>query len=122
MGSAEPHIDSAQYVSVLLHSTPAATLIQVSGELDLGSVHHLEDCLNRALANGDGQPIHVDLGKVSFIDCVGFEPLTRAAAGLPDGRVLTITSASSRVRRLMELIGDVGVRIDGASADIVSGA
>jgi len=50
MGTAESHVDSAQYVSVLLHSTPAATLIQVSGELDLGSVHHLEDCLTRALA------------------------------------------------------------------------
>ena len=122
MGSAESHIDSAQYVSVLLHSTPLATLIQVSGELDLGSVHHLEDGLTRALANGDGQPIHVDLGEVSFIDCAGFEPLTRAAAGLQDGRILTITSASSRVRRLMELMGDVGVHIDRSSADIVSGA
>jgi anti-anti-sigma factor len=115
-------IGSAQYVSVLLHSTPVATLIQVSGELDLGSVHHLEDCLTRALANGDGHPIHVDLGKVSFVDCAGFEPLTRAAAGLQDGRILTITSASPRVRRLMELMGDVGVHIDGSSADIVSGA
>jgi anti-anti-sigma factor len=114
-------IGSAQYVSVLLHSTPMATLIQVSGELDLGSVHHLEDCLTRALANGDGHPIHVDLGKVSFIDCAGFEPLTRAAADLQDGRVLTITSASPRVRRLMQLMGDVGVHIDG-SANIASGA
>jgi len=35
---------------------------------------------------------------------------------------MTITSASSRVRRLVELIGDVGVRIDGASADIFAGA
>lgn len=122
MGTAESHVDSAQYVSVLLHSTPAATLIRVSGELDLGSVHHLEDCLTRALANGDGHPIHVDLGKVSFIDCAGFEPLTRAVAGLQDGRILTITSASPRVRRLLELIGDVGVRIDGASTDIVAGA
>lgn len=122
MGTAESHVDSAQYVSVLLHSTPAATLIQVSGELDLGSVHHLEDCLTRALADGDGQPIHVDLGEVSFIDCAGFEPLTRAASGLQNGRVLTITSASSRVRRLMELMGDVGVLIDDRSADIFSGA
>ena len=121
MDTAESHTDSAQYVSVLLHSTAAATLIRVSGELDLGSVHHLEDCLNRALANGDGQPIHVDLGNVSFIDCVGFEPLTRAAAGLQDGRVLTITSASPRVRRLMELLGDVDVHMD-ASVDIASGA
>ena len=122
MDSAEPHIDSAQYVFVILHSTPVATLIQVSGELDLGSGHHLEESLTCALANGDGQPIHVDLGKVSFIDCAGFGPLTRAATALQDGRVLTITSASSRVRRLMELMGDVSVVIDDDSADIVSGA
>jgi anti-anti-sigma factor len=122
MGSAEPHIDSAQYVFVVLNSTPVATLIQVSGELDLGSVHHLEEGLTRALADGDGQPIHVDLGKVAFIDCAGFGPLTRAATALQDGRVLTITSASSRVRRLMELMGDVSVVIDYGSADVVSGA
>jgi anti-anti-sigma factor len=120
MDSAESHVDSAQYVSVLLHSTPSATLIQVSGELDLGSVHYLQDCLTRALANGDGHPIHVDLGEVSFIDCAGFEPLIRAAAGLQDGRVLTITSASLRVRRLMELMGDAGVHVDG-SVDVASG-
>ena len=121
MGSAEPYIDSAQYVFVVLHSTPVATLIQVTGELDLGSVHHLEDSLTRALANGDGQPIHLDLGEVSFIDCAGFEPLTRAATALQDGRVLTITSASPRVLRLMELMGDVGVHVDG-SVDVASGA
>jgi anti-anti-sigma factor len=114
-------IPSAQYVSVVLHETSAATMIEVSGELDLGSVHHLEECLSRAMSNGDGKPIHLDMGDVSFVDCAGFEPIIRAGNALRDGRVLKVISVSPRVQRLMDLMGDVGVDIDGSSADVVPG-
>jgi anti-anti-sigma factor len=112
----------AQYASVVLHQTSAATLIEVSGELDIGSVHHLEDCLFRAMSDGDGKPIHLDMGDVSFVDCAGFEPIIRAANALRDGRVLKVTSVSPRVQRLVELMGDVGVQIDGSSADVAPSA
>ncbi len=81
---------------VVVSMTPVATLIQVSGELDLGSAHHLEDCLSRAVSDGDGKPIHLDLAEVSS-DCAGLAPLIRAAAELRDGRVLKVVSASRRV-------------------------
>jgi anti-anti-sigma factor len=112
---------SAQFVSVVLHETSTATSIAVSGELDLGSVHHLEECLSRAISDGDGKPIHLDMGDVSFVDCAGFEPIIRAANALRDGRVLRVTSVSPRVQRLVELMGDVGVDIDGSSAHVVPG-
>ena len=115
------HVSSDQYVSVVLHQNPGVTLIEVSGELDLRSVHHLEGCVSRALAEGDRKPIHIDMGNVSFVDCAGLEPLIRAAASLQNGRVLKITSASRRVRRLMELMGEVGIPVDESSAHIVSG-
>jgi anti-anti-sigma factor len=105
------------YVSVVLRQTSLAVLIEVTGELDLGSVHHLDDCLSRAMSDGAGKPIHVDLGGVSFVDCVGFEPIIRASNALQDGRVLTVTSASPRVQRLVDLIGDVGVDVYRSSTD-----
>jgi anti-anti-sigma factor len=105
-------LDPSQYISVALHRTTEATSIEVCGELDLGSVHHFEDCLSRALADEDGRPIHVDMAGVSFVDCAGFTPLIDAATALQDGRVLKVINASLRVRRLVELMGDVGVPIE----------
>jgi anti-anti-sigma factor len=110
-------LDPTQYVSVVLHGTTEAILIEVSGELDLASVHHLEDCLSRALADSDGKPIHVDMAEVSFVDCTGFTPLIRAAAALQDGRVLKVINASRRVRRLVEVLGDVGVTLEESSPE-----
>ena len=102
---------TTQYISVALHRTTEATLIEVSGELDLASVHHLEDCLSRALAEDDGKPIHVDMAGVSFVDCTGFKPLIKAATTLQDDRVLKVINASPRVRRLVELMGDIGILV-----------
>jgi anti-anti-sigma factor len=100
------------YVSVALNRTTEATWIEVCGELDFASVHHLQDCLSRALADDDGKPIHVDMAEVKFVDCTGFTPLIEAAAALQDGRVLKVINASPRVRRLVELMGDVGIPIE----------
>ncbi|MGH8942262.1 MAG: STAS domain-containing protein [Acidimicrobiia bacterium] len=113
-------LDPSEYISVALHRTTEATLIEVCGELDLASVHHLEDCLSRALADDDGRPIHVDMVEVSFVDCTGFTPLIKAATALEDGRVLKVINASPQVRRLVELIGDVGFPIDESSPNLVS--
>jgi anti-anti-sigma factor len=115
-----PDQELGEYVFVVVSMTPVATLIQVSGELDLGSAHHLEDCLSRAVSDGDGKPIHLDLAEVTFVDCAGLAPLIRAAAELRDGRVLKVVSASRRVRRLVELIGDVGFPIEAGSPDVIS--
>ena len=103
---------TTQYVSVALHTTAEATWIEVCGELDLASVHHFEACLARALADDDGKPIHVDMAEVTFVDCTGFTPLIEAAAALQDGRFLKVINPSPRVRRLVELMGDVGIPIE----------
>jgi anti-anti-sigma factor len=103
---------TTQYVSVDLYRTTEATWIEVCGELDLASVHHLEDCLARALADDDGKPIQVDMAEVTFVDCTGFTPLIEAAAALQDGRVLKVINPSPRVRRLVGLMGDVGIPIE----------
>jgi anti-anti-sigma factor len=89
-------------------------LVEVSGELDLASAHHLEDCLSRALADDDGQPIHVNMAAVSFVDCAGFAPLIKAATVLQHGRVLKVINSSRRACRLVELMGDVGIPIEPA--------
>jgi anti-anti-sigma factor len=107
-------LDPIQYISVVLHGTTEAWLIEVSGELDLASAHHLEGCLSLALADDDGKPIHVDMAAVSFVDCTGFAPLIRAAAALQEGRVLKVVNASPRVCRLVELRGDIGIPIEPA--------
>ena len=105
-------LDPSEYISVVLHRTTEATFIEVCGELDLASVHHLEDCLSRALAHDDRRPIHVDMAGVSFVDCTGFTPLIKAATTLQEDRVLKVINPSPRVRRLVELMGDLGIPVE----------
>ncbi|MBN6052256.1 STAS domain-containing protein, partial [Nonomuraea sp. RK-328] len=76
--------------------------LRIEGELDRATL----PVLTRALAAMAGRgSFCVDLRSVVFIDVGGLRALVTAAAGLPDGHVLTLRSPSPQVRRLLVLTG-----------------
>ncbi|MDP9189114.1 MAG: STAS domain-containing protein [Actinomycetota bacterium] len=81
-----------------------ATVVHVTGEIDLATSERLSDELSLAAANGG--PVVVDLTECGFIDSSGIRALlvgTRAAEE-HDGRLL-LAGASPHVRRVLELTG-----------------
>jgi anti-anti-sigma factor len=83
-------------------------VIAVRGEIDVAT---MEDLLLRvtALADPAGGPVLLDLSRVTFMDCVGFEAVcvlnrqVRAAGGS-----VRVTAVSPSVARLFELVGSAG--------------
>ena len=80
-------------------------IIEVRGEIDLQSAPGLRDELLRVIRRC-GPQLVLDLAGVTFMDCAGVSVLlaTRRRAQLEDGSV-TVTEASSRVRRMITLLG-----------------
>jgi anti-sigma B factor antagonist len=85
------------------------TVIAVSGELDVATAPELHDTLNRT----DGEPVHLDLSGVSFIDPAGLRVLLTAKRDIDArGGQLVIRNPSWQVRRIARVSGtadDLGV-------------
>jgi anti-sigma B factor antagonist len=94
-----------QHFSVALAEHGQATVIKLSGELDLAASPTLERELERALTRPDG-PLVVDLRKLEFIDSTGLSVLVRAHQRAGErGRRFVLAGASAQVHRLLSLTG-----------------
>ena len=83
----------------------AATVIAVSGELDLASSPALQEELDRA-AGSDAQMLIIDLRELDFMDSTGLSVLVRAHQRTEEqGRQLAMVKGPQQVQRLLSLTG-----------------
>jgi anti-anti-sigma factor len=100
------------------------TVIEVRGELDLGTAPQLEALIEEA-TSGDSKPLLIDLSDCPFIDSTGIALVVRTwqqqerngeAAGF------ALCSADDQVRRLLDITGLIssvpvyGTREEGVTA------
>ena len=90
-------------ISITVKSDGQATLVQVSGELDIASSQRLEQELSQLQ---DDALVIVDLRAVSFIDSTALAVLVRAHQRASEqGRLLGLVHAEGQVSRLLSLTG-----------------
>jgi anti-sigma B factor antagonist len=90
---------------------PGATIIAISGELDLASSPALEEALRRALASGP-ELVVVDLRELEFMDSTGLSVIVKAQqATRRAGRRMCLVKGPPQVQRLLSLTG-VAERIE----------
>jgi anti-sigma B factor antagonist len=90
---------------VEVRSEDHATVISVSGELDLASSPVLEEELDR-VAQSDAELLIVDLRELEFMDSTGLSVLVRAHQRAEEqGRRLGLVNGSQQVQRLLTLTG-----------------
>jgi anti-sigma B factor antagonist len=81
-----------------------ATVVAVSGDVDLSTAPDFEDELSRAIETGLGGPLIVDLSDVTFIDSTGLNALVRAFERQRlAGSSLALVSDDSRVAMMLEV-------------------
>jgi anti-sigma B factor antagonist len=92
-------------VVTVTESTPAATTLVVSGELDTPGAERLLARLDRLLDQGH-RSVVLDLSAVPFCDSSGISALVRghARASAAAGR-LRVSAASPQLTRVLELAG-----------------
>jgi anti-anti-sigma factor len=80
-------------------------VVEARGEIDLGTVHLLQQQLKLACARGDETPVVADLSACDFMDSSGIHALLGAANG--DGRSsrLIAVLACGGPRRVLEVSG-----------------
>jgi anti-sigma B factor antagonist len=82
-----------------------ATVIAVSGELDLASSPALQEELDRVAAS-DSQMLIIDLRALDFMDSTGLSVLVRAHQRIEEqGRQLAMVKGPQQVQRLLSLTG-----------------
>lgn len=82
-----------------------ATLIAVSGELDLASSPALQEELDR-VASSDSHLLIIDLRELDFMDSTGLSVLVRAHQRAEEGgRQLAMVKGPQQVQRLLSLTG-----------------
>jgi anti-sigma B factor antagonist len=82
-----------------------ATVIAVSGELDLASSPALQEELDR-VAVSDSQMLIIDLRELDFMDSTGLSVLVRAHQRIEEqGRQLAMVKGPQQVQRLLSLTG-----------------
>ena len=96
------------HFAVSSDSSPDAVTVVVTGEVDLDTAPTVRDEILRHLHSGAN--VHLDLGKVTFMDSSGLHVLlaTSRRASLV-GAELQLVRVSPRVQRLLELTGSEAV-------------
>ena len=95
-------------LGVTTESVPGATVVDVSGEIDLHTAPGLRAALEPAVqtAREQGTAVVVDLSGVSFLDSTGLGELVGAHKALAEsGGRLHVVAVGDRVRRLLGLTG-----------------
>ena len=88
-----------------VRSQGEATIIAVSGELDLASSPALQEELDRVSASGTEMLI-IDLRELDFMDSTGLSVLVRAHQRAEEqGRRLAMVKGPQQVQRLLSLTG-----------------
>ncbi len=82
-----------------------ATVLAVSGELDLASVDTLEHAIDTIRAT-DSKLVVLDLGELEFMDVAGLRAVLRSDQRLRErGQRLAVAAPAPGVRRLLALTG-----------------
>lgn len=108
------------YVDFAVHSREvgAATVIAVSGELDIHTAPDLTEVLSPAIAAG--QPVIVDLTDVTFMDSSGLSVFVTALKRAREaGTTLVLVVSEPRVMRVFSITGidtliDIHATLDSA--------
>lgn len=88
-------------LSVDVRDEPDATVLTVSGELDMASSPKLAQALDQLRPT---RPLVLDLGGLEFIDVTGLHVLLQASQRTEqEGFRLTVVNASRAVRKLLRL-------------------
>ncbi|MBV9002507.1 MAG: STAS domain-containing protein, partial [Solirubrobacterales bacterium] len=88
-----------------VRSQGKATIITVSGELDLASSPALQEELDRVAAS-ETQRLIIDLRALDFMDSTGLSVLVRAHQRAEEqGRELAMVKGPQQVQRLLSLTG-----------------
>jgi anti-anti-sigma factor len=102
IGRMDPMRDHPQ-LAVACFEEGGAQVVELVGELDVGSIAELEDALAGTLGAGR---ICLDLARLEFIDSSGLAGIVRAhQAADGAGGELTIVAPSGTVRRTLETSG-----------------
>jgi anti-sigma B factor antagonist len=81
-----------------------ATVVVVSGDVDLGTAPDFEDELARSVENNLGSGLIIDLTGVTFIDSTGLNALVRAFERQRMlGSHLALVTSDSRVSMMLEV-------------------
>jgi anti-anti-sigma factor len=87
---------------------PDGVRLMLRGELDMSGVLETEAAVKSAAQLSDGRLL-IDLTELDFMDVFGARALLRVADGvLSTGRDVVIANPNRHVRRLFELITDLG--------------
>ncbi len=90
---------------VQVHDDGDATVLAVSGELDLASSPALEDALEQVHAS-DCSLVIMDLRELEFMDSTGLSVLIKAQQrALQAGRRFGLVKGGTQVQRLLSLTG-----------------
>ena len=88
---------------------PGATVVEVSGEIDLHSAPQLRAELGRAIEEPSPPRVVLDLSGVSFLDSTGVGVLVGALKRAREaGGALHFCHAQPRVKRVFEITGLIG--------------
>lgn len=80
----------------------AMLVVRISGELDMATAAVLEDAMKPY--RGMHTSVSYNLTDLTFIDCAGLRALLTPADGDPLSNLISMTSVSRSVRRLLELL------------------
>ncbi|WP_239116387.1 MEDS domain-containing protein [Planotetraspora phitsanulokensis] len=92
--------------------------LDLDGEIDANGVGELARALSSAVRRERGD-VHVDMGRISFIDLSGLRVLVDTATALAEGRSLVLNRVPEHVVQLIRLIGwdrAPGLRVRGGGA------
>ena len=97
------HATTESYCDVGLEREPDATIVHVSGEVDLFAAPTLAAALGQALDGGS--PVIVDLSDCSFFESAGLNALLSADLGLEHGanRFVVVRPPASCADRVLSL-------------------
>jgi len=88
-----------------VHSEGSASVVAVSGELDLASGPEFERVLERA-AGSSAELLVIDMRRLDFMDSTGLSIIVRTHQRLAEqGRSLGLVKGSAQVQRLFDLTG-----------------
>ena len=92
---------------VEVRSDGRATVLAISGELDLASSPALESELDRVVdSTGDGSMVILDLRELEFMDSTGLSVLVKANQRSQEaGRRFGLINGGRQVQRLLSLTG-----------------
>jgi anti-anti-sigma factor len=110
------------HLEVSIRTEPAATVLGVSGELDLASFPVLEQAI-ASVSDSAPELVVLDLAELEFMDVAGLRAVLRSNERLREaGKRLAVASPGHGVRRLLALTQqDEVLSVFGSTAEALGG-